>query len=340
MPTAEDGRMEIIMGNKYCEVVRKAKIIFLVENKSELLIRPKQIASYFTEKPLLAEPGLSLLVELNDNGEYILVDGGASDIVLKENARRMNIDIKKIKKIVLSHGHFDHTGSLTEIVRILSNNKQFQNWDQSSNVDEIFNSLNEKVVSIYAHPEAFRERWMIWDDGKKYGPLVTPKDEWKALGGNIVVSDKPMVIESGCYTTGYIPRKSFETFVSKGIKNVYRNDKRFIADDIVDEQGVVINVKNQGLIIISGCAHAGILNTIYAAQEITGENKILAVIGGFHLALATNEYIDSIINEFLKIGPKYIIPTHCTGFEAMKKISDAMEEHFLLGTVGSSFIFE
>lgn len=327
------------MINKFCEVAEKAKITFLVENKSEMLIKPKCVASYFTDKPLLAEPGLSLLIELNDNEEYILFDGGASDIVLKENARRMEIELKKIRKIVLSHGHFDHTGSLTEILRILSEEKKFQNWNDSSNVDVISDIIDKEVASIYTHPEAFRERWMIWENEKKYGPLITPKEEWEALGGKILMSDKPEVIGKGCYTTGFIPRKSFETFVSKGIKNVFRKDRKFILDDIIDEQGIVINIENQGLIVISGCAHAGILNTIYAAQDITGEDRILAVIGGFHLAYASSEYIDNIINEFVKINPKYIVPTHCTGFEAMKKFSNAMEDAFLLGTVGSSFTF-
>lgn len=328
------------MQNKYSESVKKAKITFLVENKSEMLIRPKHIASYYTDKPLLAEPGLSILIELNDSGEYILLDGGASDIVLKENVKRMNIDLKKIKKIILSHGHFDHTGSLGEVIRILGEDKKFQNWEESSDVNMISDILAEEVVSVYTHPEAFRERWMIWDDGKKYGPLITPKREWEALGGNIIMSDKPQVIDKGCYTTGYIPRKSFESFASTGIINVFRNGRNFVLDDIIDEQGVIINIKNQGLIVISGCAHAGILNTIYAAQDITGENKILAVLGGFHLALASDEYIDNVVNEFIRINPKYIVPTHCTGFEAMKKFSEAMGDAFLLGTVGSSFIFE
>lgn len=328
------------MEKKYLNIAQKARITFLVENRTELLIKSKQIVSYFTDTPLLAEPGLSLLIELNDNEEYILLDGGASDIVLKENAKRMNIDLRKIKKIVLSHGHFDHTGSLTEIIRMLGEKRRFQNWDGSVNADVISSSLDREVVSIYTHPEAFRERWMIWEDGKKYGPLVTPREEWEALGGKIIVSDKPEIIGMGCYTTGYIPRKSFESFESKGVSNVFRNGKHFVIDDIVDEQGLVINIENKGLIVISGCAHAGILNTVYAAQAITGVNEVLAVIGGFHLALATNEYVDNIINEFLEINPKYIVPTHCTGFDAMKKFSDVMKDAFLLGTVGSTFIFE
>ena len=313
----------------FCKAVKTAKITFLVENKSDMLINTTPIASYFTEKPLLAEPGLSILIELNDSGEYILFDGGASNIVLKENAKRMNIDLKKIKKIVLSHGHFDHTGSLSEVIRILSDDMNFNTLPNSE----------KKVISVYTHPEAFRERWMIWDSGKKYGPLITPKKEWEILGGNIIMSDKPQMIDNGCYTTGYIPRKSFESFTSKKIKNVFRNGKKLVLDDIADEQGLIINVENKGIIVISGCAHAGILNTIRASKTITGINKVLAVIGGFHLALASNEYINNVINEFVKINPKYIIPTHCTGFEAMKKFSDIMNDSFLLGVVGSSFKF-
>ena len=121
---------------------------------------------------------------------------------------------------------------------------------------------------------------------------------------------------------------------------MYRDNNMFIEDDICDELGLVINVREQGLVVISGCAHAGIINTIYAAQEITGIKKILAVIGGFHLALASNKYIDDVINEFLKINPKYVVPTHCTGFKAMKKFSEAMGDAFLFGCAGSSFLFE
>lgn len=320
--------------------ISKAKITFLVENKSEMLIKSRQVASYFTDKPLLAEPGLSLLIQLNDKDEYILIDGGASNIVLKENAKRMDIDLRKIKHIVLSHGHFDHTGSLTEIIRILGKDRAFVNWDDSISSDSIANILDSEIVTIHTHPDAFRERWMIWDNGKKYGPLITPKEEWEALGGRVLTSDKPEIIDVGCCTTGYIPRKTFEHFESKGLSNLYRNANSFILDDISDEIGLVINVKNKGLVVISGCAHSGILNTIYAAQAITGVKDILAVIGGFHLALATNEYVDKVIEEFLKINPTYIVPTHCTGFSAMKKFSEAMSNSFLFGCVGSSFIFE
>ena len=320
--------------------VQKAEITFLVENKSEMLIRPNKIASYYTKSPLLAEPGLSILIKLNDDDNYILFDGGASDIVLKENASRMNLDLGKINKIVLSHGHFDHTGALADVIRMLGKERKFANWSDSENIEYISNILDRDMITIHTHPEAFRERWMIWDNGNKYGPLITPQMEWKGLGAKIITSDKPEIINEGCCTTGYIPRKSFEHFESKGLKNMYRINNEFIEDDICDELGLVINVEGQGLIVISGCAHAGILNTIYAAQEITGIRKILAVIGGFHLALASNKYIDDVIKEFLKINHKYIVPTHCTGFKAMKRFSEEMGDAFLFGCAGSSFLFE
>ncbi|MCI8770007.1 MAG: MBL fold metallo-hydrolase [Lachnospiraceae bacterium] len=320
--------------------VQKAEIMFLVENKAEMLIRPNKIANYYTSRPLLAEPGLSILIKLNGKDSYILLDGGASNIVLKENACRMNLDLSKINNIVLSHGHFDHTGALADVIRMLGKEKKFVNWSDSENIEYISNILDQEIITIHTHPEAFRERWMIWDNGNKYGPLITPQMEWEGLGAKIITSDKPEIIDEGCCTTGYIPRKSFEHFESKGLKNMYRNNNTFIEDDICDELGLVINVKDQGLVVISGCAHAGILNTIYAAQEITGIKKILAVIGGFHLALASNEYIDNVITEFLKINPQYIVPTHCTGFKAMKKFSEAMQDAFLFGCAGSSFLFE
>lgn len=300
--------------------VKNAKLTFLVENKSEMLVQSRKPVNYFTQKALLAEPGLSILIQLDNKDDYILFDSGASDIVINENSNRMGIDLNAISKIVLSHGHFDHAGGMSSVL----------------------NKLNTSTnIPLIIHPASYRHRWMLWDNGKKNGPLITPIEEWSKLGADIIVSADPAEIEPGCFTTGYIPRTSFEHYPSNGIKNVYEGTNgEYIIDDISDEIGLVINIKDKGLVIISGCAHAGILNTIYAAQKVTGINKVYAVIGGFHLAFSSESYIKQVISEMKKINPTYIIPTHCTGYKAMKLFSEEMGEKFVLATVGATFTFD
>ena len=146
--------------------------------------------------------------------------------------------------------------------------------------------------------------------------------------------------------TGQIPREtSFEKgFPFQYAENTHEDDKKNLVPDplVKDDQAIVINVRNKGLIILTGCGHAGVINSINYAKKTTGVDKIYAVIGGFHLPADGGIYeeaIDPTLKELQKANPEYIVPCHCTGWLATNKIIDLMPEKFIQSAVGTIFTF-
>lgn len=109
-------------------------------------------------------------------------------------------------------------------------------------------------------------------------------------------------------------------------------------DDLIGEQSLVFNAKGKGLVVLSGCAHRGIVNTVKHPQKMTGVEKVHAVIGGFHLTRAKPGLIQRTIADIKAIGPDYIVPTHCTGFEAITAFAKEMPDQFILNTAGTKYI--
>jgi 7,8-dihydropterin-6-yl-methyl-4-(beta-D-ribofuranosyl)aminobenzene 5'-phosphate synthase len=117
-------------------------------------------------------------------------------------------------------------------------------------------------------------------------------------------------------------------------------DGKIELDPILDDQGIVIHVKGKGLVVVSGCAHAGIINTIYHAQNISKVNRVYAILGGFHLSGPLFEpIIGRTIEELKKIGPEIIVPMHCTGWMAINEFAKEMPAQFVLNSVGTKFVF-
>jgi 7,8-dihydropterin-6-yl-methyl-4-(beta-D-ribofuranosyl)aminobenzene 5'-phosphate synthase len=193
-------------------------------------------------------------------------------------------------------------------------------------------------VPLIAHPAAFRERWGTGKDGKKYGPNLIPRGEWEAAGAEIVLAEGPSQLGPGCWTTGYVPRSSFE---KAGIppRRSYRQGDAFIVDQLEDDQSIVINVKDKGLVVLTGCAHAGIINTLHYALEISGVTRVWAVLGGFHLAPANDEDIQRTIDEIQALDPALVAPTHCSGFKAISEFARRMPDAFVEGAVGTRYLF-
>ena len=202
----------------------------------------------------------------------------------------------------------------------------------------LFLSFRKLHRSRTVHPAAFRERWWKKDDGKLVGPFVPPpKGEWEAAGAKIVESEMPHKLMNGCWTTGYIPRISFEKS-GRPTQLLYRSDSNFFSDDLEEDQAIVINVKDKGLIVLSGCAHSGIVNTIRYAKEFTGIDQVYAVIGGFHLARARDDEIKETLDHIKKENPTFVIPSHCTGFQAIGKFAEEMPDKFFDSIVGATYI--
>ena len=314
------------------------EITVLVENNADLLVRSSETVKRFTEKPLLAEHGFAAMVELKETGVRILWDAGISATALLENARLMKIDLATVDLIALSHGHGDHYAAMTDVLRAIARRPGPREWPPEASMEEIRAWGKGRRVPLIAHPAAFRERWGIAKDGKKYGPHVAPRDEWEAAGAEIIASEGPYRLGPGCWTTGAVPRLSFEQ-AGTPPSRAYREGDRFVRDRLDDDQAIVINVRDKGLVVLSGCAHSGIVNTVQHAREISGVDQVHAILGGFHLAPAKDDEIERTINEIEKLRPSMVVPTHCTGFKAIAQFASRMPDQFVQGVVGTKYLF-
>lgn len=264
------------------------------------------------EGSFLAEHGWAAIIETMAAGEThtILLDAGLSESTLLHNMRCLKIDPAAIEALVVSHGHDDHTGAVTSLLRRLG-----------------------RPLPIYAHPAAFRERWHIPPDGPRRGPWVIKPEAWEAAGGQIAFTEGPVEAAPGCIVTGGVPRET--DFEHPPQHQYYREKDAFYPETLPDDQAVVAVVRGKGLVVISGCAHAGIVNTVRYAQRITGQGRVWAVAGGFHLGRASAAQIEATIAGLKAAGPRLVAPGHCTGFAALCAFARAMPETFALNVVGT-----
>lgn len=314
------------------------EITVLVDNRADLMVKSTDTVKRYTEEPLLAEHGFAALVRLQETGTNILWDAGITRIALLENAKTLDIDLTTVSQIALSHGHGDHFGAMTDVIATITARPTWREWARDVTEQEIRDWLESHRVSLVAHPAAFRERWGIAQDGKKYGPGIVPRAKWVAAGANVVISEGPYELGPGCWTTGAIPRRSFEK-AGTSRSRAYREGGEFIRDHLDDDQAIVVHVRGKGLVILTGCAHSGIVNTVDYAREISGVDRIWAILGGFHLANAKDDEIQRTVDEIRNLEPAMVSPSHCTGFQAISQFARQMPDEFVLGVVGTTFLF-
>ena len=272
----------------------------------------------------IAEHGFSAIIEIQydvDKINRFLFDTGVSKNGIIFNADLLEIDLKNIDAIILSHGHLDHfTGIVSTLQRIA------------------------KPIDVIVHPDAFQRRWLIFPDGTK---AMMPVLDEKELGnhGAIIHKNKYSSFlpteDPHLLITGEIPR---ETSFEKGFPLQYSeipDKKEFTHDPLIkDDQAIVANIEGKGLVVITGCGHAGIVNTLNYAKKLSNTNKIHAILGGFHLTGSIYEQaIEPTITELQNANPDYIIPCHCTGWKATNRIIQIMSEKFIQTSVGTSFSF-
>ena len=312
--------------NLKLDPVDQIEIVTLMDNYSDVLLQsegpvtraPLATGGEIPTDTLLAEHGLSQLVRLDCSGttHSILFDTGYTRIGVLHNLKILGIDLKEIEALILSHGHMDHTGSLYAILEGLG-----------------------RTMPLVVHPEAFLSpRYLGIGEGKKlFFPCTLKRNELESLGAQILESTAPVSLcDNSLLVTGQVERTtSFE----KGFPNAYlsRDGKEEI-DAILDDQSLVLHLKDKGLVVISGCAHAGIVNTVAYARKITGVETVHGIIGGFHLSgPAFEPIIEQTIVELRKVDPKIIVPMHCTGWKAIERFSQAFPASFVLNSVGSRF---
>ena len=232
----------------------------------------------------------------------------------------MDIDLARVRAFGLSHGHFDHWGGLLEILR--------RNWSETP-----------KGIPLYVGQEAFAHRYSRTPDRGRLRDLGRlDRTEISRMGlAEIVVVREPLGGHPQSMSPGKIGRMvEYET---DNQMLLIERDGRIEVDDFRGEQALFFRVKGEGLVVLSGCAHTGIINTVRQAQRLAGVEDVYAVIGGFHLVNAAPKRINLVVEAFKALAPDHVIPTHCTGFEATMTLCREMPEQCTLNTAGTTYVF-
>jgi 7,8-dihydropterin-6-yl-methyl-4-(beta-D-ribofuranosyl)aminobenzene 5'-phosphate synthase len=299
----------------------KLEIITVIDNYTDITLTEstdvvKRPPLRLSNKALLAEHGLCLLIKVFKDGKShsILFDAGLTRSAVPSNLNLLKIDMGEVETIVLSHGHFDHFGALEEILK-----------------------LTPKRIPLVLHPDAFlTTRFLEVPGGQRQSfPIL---NEERLTRAEVVKTREPSLLVTDLITsTGEVERV---TDFEKGFPFFYlEKEGKKEHDPILDDQGVVVNIKNKGIVIISGCAHSGIVNVVSQAQRITGINKVYAILGGFHLTGPIFEpIIGRTIDKLKRFNPSVVVPMHCTGWKAINKIAKEMPGQFVLNTVGARLI--
>ncbi len=242
--------------------------------------------------PVLGEWGLSFYVQ--SDRARVLFDAGQGQVMLP-NARALDVDLARTSAIVVSHGHWDHTRGLEQALRATG------------------------PVDLYLHPAVFETRY--WkDEGRAVSTTMALGRE--QLGGRVhrlVETTGPTLVAPGIMVTGQIPRASGE---GTGVDFVFMDSALTRPDSIPDDQALFFRVR-EGIVIVLGCGHAGVINTMQYVTRLLGEQKVYAVIGGTHLMSASPERMRRTIEALRAFGVQKIMLSHCTGLKAYAQLAAA-----------------
>jgi 7,8-dihydropterin-6-yl-methyl-4-(beta-D-ribofuranosyl)aminobenzene 5'-phosphate synthase len=281
--------------------------------------RPVGITSVL-EGAMHAEHGLAYHIETVVDGRphSFLFDFATDTRGVGRNMELLKIDLKRIEALALSHDHYDHQAALMDFLK--------------AKREEV-----PRGIPFFVGENFFVGTYARRPDGRIASLLALKREEIESMNLVKIVETKvPSPIIPGAYFSGKVDQvtdyeKIPPVFVAK------RGDQ-WVQEEFIGEQAVVLNVKGKGLIVLSGCAHRGIVNTVTHAQKMTGIDKVHAIIGGFHLTGAKPEVIQKTIADIKAVRPDYIVPTHCTGFEAISAFAREMPDQFILNTAGTKYV--
>jgi len=293
---------------------------------------------------LESEWGLALHIQSRKGQESrrYLLDFGFTPDVYVNNLRILKIDVSQVDALIISHGHYDHVGGLMGFL-------------------EAKRTTMRPSLSLYTGGEDdFCHRYNRNPDGS-LAELGTPLDRRKLRTMNVepILSEVPVVIAGQAFTTGIVPRTSIEhvlpnTMVKYGIQDgigcdpTAYGDHHFTPDELAGnpmpdqhwhEHATCFRLGDRGLVVLSSCGHAGIINTLRRAQEVSGVEKIYALVGGFHLAPAPDPYLRQVMDELKKFNLEHVLPMHCSGTNFVELAKAEMPDKLVLCGTGSSFTF-
>jgi 7,8-dihydropterin-6-yl-methyl-4-(beta-D-ribofuranosyl)aminobenzene 5'-phosphate synthase len=261
---------------------------------------------------LATEHGLSILVQTGEAS--VLLDAGLEGACVG-NAARLGVDLSSAQRIVLSHGHYDHTGGLAAVLRAIGPRE------------------------VVAHPAVFGQRYAQRKNEARRRQVGIPatREALEAAGASFRLEPGPTDVGGGILATGAIPRQTaFEgpnprLFVSEG------RGRR--PDPFEDDQALVVPTR-RGPVVVLGCAHAGVVNTLRYAAQLSGSAGVHGVMGGMHLLAAGDDQIEGTIRAMRDLGVERVMPCHCTGEEATAQLAQAFGSGFTAGAVGSRLEIE
>lgn len=274
----------------------KLKITFICENTAQ-------------SRGILGEHGLAVLLETGN--KRFLLDTGAG-LTLLHNAQKLGVDLKHLDGVLISHGHYDHTGGLKALL------------DHAG------------PLTVYAHPDIFTLKYRFREGEPTYIGIPWSKEELENYGATFHLERKPVSPVKGIILSGEIPRNEhFE----EPEKNFYvRNGDNYTTDALLDDQSVAVEIP-QGLVIVSGCAHSGLINTLRHLVRTT-DRQVYAVFGGTHLFAAKQEQIHATVQALKELGVQIIGTCHCTGLPAKIAFAKAFGKNFIPCHAGTTFTIE
>ncbi len=309
--------------------VDAANVTVLVDNfidallpSSEVVQRP-QVAYDMWEREreqLIAEHGLSLLLTIEWDGRSasLIYDAGLGRETAIHNMDVLEVQLPDLRAVVMSHGHSDHHGGLEGMIRRVGA------WG----------------MPLIIHPEAWRDRKIIFPTGAELHLPPPSRQDLDREGVEVTEERQPsLLIDGMVLVTGQVERV---TDFEKGFPlNYARSNGGWEPDPwIWDDQAVVVNLKDKGLVVLSGCSHSGAINVLRQAQRLTGEDRVHAFVGGMHLTGGIFEpLIPRTLEELAAIAPRWLVPGHCTGWKATHEIARRLAEAYVQTSVGTQLRF-
>lgn len=261
---------------------------------------------------ILAEHGLSILVDVS--GLSVMLDCGETDVVAR-NARAMGMDLARIRHLVVSHGHRDHAGGLMDLL----------------------GSARASIV-VHAHPDMWKPRYALLQGGElSFRGVPFVREQLESLGAKFNLAEGPAQLAEHVLTTGPIPLRTDFEELDQNL--VIRTPEGLRQDEVLDDQALVLRTP-KGLVVLLGCAHRGMINTLMRAQEISGEERIYAVLGGTHLGFSSQSQVEQSVAALKEMGVENIGVSHCTGLSAAAVLSREFGNRFFYNNVGTCIEWE